>query len=90
MTDRPTDHATLSVTICRIYVRSTVMRPKNNNNSKTLTRGRTDNFSNILADRDLSAGGYLGLFTVSNLGQHRQSQQFLNPCLQPVTVDFDP
>jgi len=28
-TDRPTDHATQSVTIGRIYVRSTVMRPKN-------------------------------------------------------------
>ena len=28
-TDRPTDHATRSVTIGRIYVRSTAMRPKN-------------------------------------------------------------
>ena len=27
MTDRPTDHATRSVTIGRIYVRSTAMRP---------------------------------------------------------------
>ena len=30
-TDRPTDHATRSVTIGRIYVRSTAMRPNNNN-----------------------------------------------------------
>jgi len=30
-TDRPTDHATRSVRIGRIYVRSTVMRPNNNN-----------------------------------------------------------
>jgi len=29
-TDRPTDHATLSVTIGRIYARSTAMRPNNN------------------------------------------------------------
>jgi len=28
-TDRPTDHASRSVTVGRIYVRSTVMRPKN-------------------------------------------------------------
>jgi len=28
-TDRQTDHATRSVTICRIYVRSTAMRPNN-------------------------------------------------------------
>ena len=31
-TDRPTDHTTRSVRIGRIYVRSTVMRPNNNNN----------------------------------------------------------
>ena len=30
-TDRPTDHDTRSVTVCRIYVRSTAMRPNNNN-----------------------------------------------------------
>jgi len=30
-TDRPTDHATRSITIDRIYVRSTAMRPNNNN-----------------------------------------------------------
>ena len=30
LTDRPTDHATRSVTIGRIYVRSTAMRPNNN------------------------------------------------------------
>ena len=30
-TDRPTDHATRSVTIGSIYVRSTAMRPKTNN-----------------------------------------------------------
>jgi len=29
VTDRPTDHATRSVRIGRIYVRSTAMRPKN-------------------------------------------------------------
>ena len=29
MTDRPTDHVTRSVTISRIYVRSTAMLPKN-------------------------------------------------------------
>jgi len=34
LTDRPTDHATRSVTIGRIYVRSTAMRP--NNNSTTM------------------------------------------------------
>jgi len=28
-TDRPTDHTTWSVTIGRVYVRSTAMRPKN-------------------------------------------------------------
>jgi len=28
-TDRPTDHATRSVTVGRIYVRSTAMRPNN-------------------------------------------------------------
>ena len=30
-TDRPTVHATRSVTVGRIYVRSTTMRPDNNN-----------------------------------------------------------
>jgi len=30
LTDRPTDHATRSVRIGRIYVRTTVMRPNNN------------------------------------------------------------
>jgi len=30
VTDRQTDHATRSVTISRIYVRSTTMRPNNN------------------------------------------------------------
>jgi len=29
VTDRPTDHATPSVTIGRVYVRSTAMRPNN-------------------------------------------------------------
>ena len=29
LTDRPTDHATRSVTIGHIYVRSTAMRPNN-------------------------------------------------------------
>ena len=37
-TDRPTDHATRSVTIDRIYVRSTVMRPNNGNMSGNSTR----------------------------------------------------
>ena len=32
VTDRPTDHATRSLTIDRIYVRSTTMRSNNNNN----------------------------------------------------------
>ena len=32
VTDRQTDHATRSVTIDRIYVRSTAMRPNNSNN----------------------------------------------------------
>jgi len=32
VTDRPTDHATRSVTIGRIYVCSTAMQPNNNNN----------------------------------------------------------
>ena len=32
-TDRQTDHATRSVTIGRIYVRSTAMRPSNNNST---------------------------------------------------------
>ena len=31
LTDRPTDHATRPVTIGRIYVHSTAMRPNNNN-----------------------------------------------------------
>jgi len=31
VTDRPTDHATRSVAIGRIYVRSTAMRSNNNN-----------------------------------------------------------
>jgi len=35
VTDRPTDHATWSVTIGRIYVRSTAMRRNNNNNNKS-------------------------------------------------------
>ena len=41
VTDRPTDHATRSVTTGRIYVRSTAMRPNdiNNNNNKTVTKG---------------------------------------------------
>jgi len=34
VTDRPTDRATRSVTICRIYVRSTAMRPNNNGKSR--------------------------------------------------------
>jgi len=32
-TDWPTDHATRSVTIGRIYVRSTAMRPNNHNDN---------------------------------------------------------
>jgi len=35
-TDRVTDHATRSVTIGRIYVRSTAMRPNNNNNDNVI------------------------------------------------------
>jgi len=38
VTDRPTDHATRSVTIGRIHVRSTAMRPNNNNGQSNLTR----------------------------------------------------
>jgi len=38
VTDRPTDHATRSVRIGRIYVRSTAMRP----NNLALTKVRTD------------------------------------------------
>jgi len=34
-TDRPTDHGTWSVRIGRIYIRSTAMRPNNNNNNLT-------------------------------------------------------
>jgi len=34
-TDRPTDHATRSVRIGRIYVRSTAMRPNNNSAMKS-------------------------------------------------------
>jgi len=34
VTDRPTDHDTQSVTIDRIYVRSTEMRANNNRNNK--------------------------------------------------------
>jgi len=30
VTDRPTDHATRSVTMCRIYIRSTAIQPNNN------------------------------------------------------------
>ena len=50
VTDRPTDHATRSVRIGRIYVRSTAMRPKNVFNlplSVHVTRGndlRLENF----------------------------------------------
>jgi len=36
-TDRQTDHATRSVTIGRIYVRSTAMQPNNNNKSYVAT-----------------------------------------------------
>ena len=36
MTDRPTDHATQSVRIGRIYVCSTAMRPNNNNNNNNI------------------------------------------------------
>ena len=32
MTDRPTDYATQSVTIGRMYIRSTAMRPNNTQN----------------------------------------------------------
>ena len=32
VTDRPTDHATRSVRIGRIYIRSTAMRPSNTTN----------------------------------------------------------
>ena len=35
VTDRQTDHATRSVTIGRIYVRNTAMRPNNTNNNST-------------------------------------------------------
>jgi len=38
VTDRQTDHATRSVTIGRIHVRSTAMRPNNNNGQSNLTR----------------------------------------------------
>jgi len=40
VTDRPTDRATRSVTIGRIYVRSTTNRPNNNNNvcNQTVSR----------------------------------------------------
>jgi len=36
VTDRPTDHATRSVRIGRIYVRSTAMRPNNKYNCQAL------------------------------------------------------
>jgi len=36
VTDQPTDHATQSVTICHIYVRSTAMRPSNYSSSNNL------------------------------------------------------
>jgi len=39
-TDRRTDHATASVTIGRIYVRSTAMRPNNNSNNPQTTRSQ--------------------------------------------------
>ena len=37
VTDRQTDHATASVTIGSVYVRSTAMRPNNNNNPDSVT-----------------------------------------------------
>ena len=40
VTDRPTDHATRSVRIGRIYVRSTAMRPNNDYNVSGLGRFR--------------------------------------------------
>jgi len=36
VTDRPTDHATRSITIGRIYVRTTAMRPTGNNNNERI------------------------------------------------------
>ena len=49
-TDRPTDHATRSVTIDRIYVRSTAMRPFNNDTmfSHDVTRSWPRNPNNLL------------------------------------------
>jgi len=38
VTDQQTDHATRSVRIGRIYIRSTAMRPNNNNNLGSITR----------------------------------------------------
>jgi len=45
VTDRQTDHATRSVRIGRIYVRSTVMRP---NNSIDIQNNVRDHFRNLI------------------------------------------
>jgi len=49
---------------------------------KSITQGRISYFSNILADRQFSAGCYLGLFTVSNSdlydGRHAPCMAFSN------------
>jgi len=46
VTDRPTDHATRPVPICRIYVCSTAMRPNNNNNNNNNNNDDNDDNNN--------------------------------------------
>ena len=48
-------------------------------NLKALTRGRTDNFSSILADREFSAGCYIfAAFTSDMLLRHGSETGFPN------------
>ena len=59
--DRPTDHATWSVTIGRIYVRNTAMQPNNNDNNKTsVKRAITSDIMNILCIMLTVALSHLG------------------------------
>jgi len=71
VTDRPTDHATRSVTIGRIYVRSTPMRPNNCTCSASYALELCNPWSHV-ANRHMSISQVLSsccyLFTVLNLG----------------------
>jgi len=89
-TDRPTDHATRSLTIGRIYVRSTAMRP--NNITKNILMG-SDIFAGLMIVTDKHTTTYhaapsitIGLISFRGFAASPIPYEGLWPCTQLGTV----